>query len=257
MPRDLHDDQVVYDPAYYNLVLQDSLSAARHVVPMFVSLVSPQSVVDVGSGVGTWLSIFREVGVTDVLGIDGAYVQPEMLMIPPECFFAHDVTKPITIGRRFDLAMSLEVAEHLPATCAASFVDQLVGLSDIVAFSAAIPGQGGHSHINEQWQDYWRKLFEARGYAMVDCIRNRFWQNSEVICYYSQNMFLYVDQRVLASRPELRALADQGCAIPTNLVHPRVLDAAIARKPFLGLRTLLKALPAAIGVSVKWHLGIR
>jgi SAM-dependent methyltransferase len=251
------EDQVTYDPTYYDLVVQDSLRAARQIVPAVVSLVNPRSVVDVGCGIGTWLSVFRERGVADVLGIDGSYVQPQMLLIPGECFLARDLTKPIGLGRRFDLAMSLEVGEYLPANLADSFIDQLVGLSDIVLFSAAIPGQGGFHHINEQWQDYWRRRFEAMGYPTVDCIRHQFWQNPEVILYYSQNMFLYVERRLLASRPDLQALAERGSVLPTDLVHPRMLEAAIAREPNLNLRTLLRALPAAIRVSVKWHLGVR
>ncbi len=251
------EGQVTYGPTYYDLVVQDSLRAARQVVPAVASLVNPRSVVDVGCGIGTWLSVFRERGVADVLGIDGSYVQPQMLLIPGECFLARDLTKPIGLGRRFDLAMSVEVGEHLPANLADSFIDQLIDLSDIVLFSAAIPGQGGFHHINEQWQDYWRRLFEARGYATVDCVRHQFWQNPEVISYYSQNMFLYVENRLLASRPDLQALAERGSVLPTDLVHPRMMEAAIAREPNLNLRTLLRALPAAIRVSVKWHLGVR
>ena len=247
-------DKVTYDPAYYELVVQDSLSAAQQVVPAVLSLVNPRSVVDVGCGVGTWLSVFRERGVADVLGIDGSYVQPRMLLIPEECFLARDLTKLTGLGRRFDLAISVEVAEHLPAKHAGSFIDQLIGLSDIVLFSAAIPGQGGFHHINEQWQDHWRRLFAARGYAAVDCIRHQFWQNPEVTWYYSQNMFLYVKRQLLAGRPDLYTLAERGSVLPTDLVHPRTLEAAIHRKPNLNLRTLLRALPAAMWVSVKWHL---
>jgi SAM-dependent methyltransferase len=250
-------DQVTYDSAYYDMLIQDSLRAARQIVPAVVSLVKPQSVVDVGCGVGTWLSVFHERGVADVLGIDGSYVQLQQLLIPEECFLARDLTKPIGLKQRFDLAISVEVGEHLPEDYAGSFIDQLVGLSDIVLFSAAIPGQGGVHHINEQWQDYWRRLFEARGYATVDCIRHQFWQNPEVVLYYSQNMFIYVERKLLARRPDLQALAERGSVFPTDLVHPRMLEAAIRRKPNPNLRTLLGALPAAIRDSVKWHLGIR
>jgi SAM-dependent methyltransferase len=250
-------EQVIYDPAYYELMGNTSLGAARQIVPAVASLVQPQSVVDVGCGTGTWLSVFRERGIIDVLGIDGSYVQAQQLLIPKDRFLAHDLTKPISLGKRFDLAISLEVAEHLPADVASSFIDQLVGLSDIVLFSAAIPGQGGVHHINEQWQDYWRKLFEARGYTTVDFIRREFWQNPEVAFYYSQNMFLYVERKLLSSRPDIQAQAERGSALPTDLVHPRMFETAIGRNPIPNLRALLGALPAAIRRSVKWHLGIR
>ena len=35
---------------------------------------------------------------------------------------------------------------------------------DAVLFSAAIPGQGGQDHLNEQWPEYWQKKFEVNGY---------------------------------------------------------------------------------------------
>lgn len=60
----------------------------------------------------------------------------------------------MTFNRRFDLAMTIEVAEHLTPVRADSFVEDLTRLSDVVLFSAAIPAQGGINHVNEQWQSY-------------------------------------------------------------------------------------------------------
>lgn len=65
-----------------------------------------------------------------------------------------DLTQPLSLGRKFDLCVSMEVAEHLPPSRADSFVADLVGLAPVVLFSAAVPEQGGTNHLNEQWPDY-------------------------------------------------------------------------------------------------------
>jgi 2-polyprenyl-3-methyl-5-hydroxy-6-metoxy-1,4-benzoquinol methylase len=82
---------------------------------MIIAAVQPNTVIDVGCGVGTWLAVLAENGVADVWGIDGDYVDRALLEIPEERFLPHDLTKPVRLERRFDLVLCLEVAEHLPA----------------------------------------------------------------------------------------------------------------------------------------------
>src|SRR5436309_14636146 len=128
-----------------------SRQSAEAIVPLVFALLKPQSVIDVGCGLGTWLSVFEEFGVKDVFGIDGDHVDRSMLQISNERFTAFDLKKPIQIDRRFDLVVSLEVAEHLPKDCAKTFVHSLTRLGPVILFSAAIPFQGGRAHLNEQW----------------------------------------------------------------------------------------------------------
>src|SRR5262249_658797 len=154
------------------------------VVPLILSIFDIRSVIDIGCGVGGWLKVFQENGVRDCLGIDGDYVPQEMLKIAPACFRAGDLTRPGELERRFDLACSREVAEHLPASSASAFVDALVGAAPVILFSAAVPHQGGTDHVNERWQSYWRQMFEARGYVAVDCVRPRIVGNREVEPWY-------------------------------------------------------------------------
>jgi hypothetical protein len=124
------------------------------------------------------------------LGIDGAHVDRNILKIDASRFVAADLTAPVSIGgERFDLAVSLEVAEHPPDRCARTLVDSLVSLAPVVFFSAAIPLQGGANHVNEQWQTYWARLFGERHFATVDAIRPRVWNNRKVASFYAQNMF--------------------------------------------------------------------
>lgn len=164
--------------------------APREVVPLIMDLVAPESVIDVGCGLGTWLAVFEEAGVTDVLGVDGDYVPRSELSISQEKFVAADLTRPFGLSRKFDLVVSLEVAEHLPERAADTFVHTLVSLGDTILFSAAIPGQDGQNHLNEQWPEYWQEKFSAHGYRFYDVVREKIWNNDKVDVWYRQNIFL-------------------------------------------------------------------
>jgi SAM-dependent methyltransferase len=203
---------------------RDSTESARHVVPRILELVRPQSLIDIGCGVGAWLSVFQEHGIQDFLGVDGDYVDPQMLLVPKERFVAHDLKRPYTTDRKFDLVVSLEVAEHLPAETAEAFVESLTQLGRVVLFSGAVPHQGGVFHINEQWQDYWARLFEQRGYAVVDCLRSPLWDNDRVQWWYLQNMLIYVRKSCLADYPALLQVHDQGSNFPLSVVHPKMYE---------------------------------
>jgi SAM-dependent methyltransferase len=164
--------------------------APREVVPLIMELVKPKSVLDVGSGTGTWLKAFEEAGVQDYCGLDGNYVDRSQLQIPAEKFMATDLSKPWTLNSKYDLIISLEVAEHLPESSADSFVKSLTLHGEVILFSAAIPGQGGQGHLNEQWPEYWEQKFSKHGFYFHDVIRPLIWDNEKVNWWYRQNIFL-------------------------------------------------------------------
>lgn len=170
----------VYDESFWANHLKCLVQSARVVVPVVTELVGPQSVVDVGCGIGAWLGAFAESGVKVVRGLDGDYIDRRRLCFDVSSFTAVDLRTSIEIPGKYDLAVCLEVAEHLPARQAGSLVTALTGAAPVVLFSAALPGQGGTSHINEQWPEYWRRLFEARGYWMLDPIRPRICEDNRV-----------------------------------------------------------------------------
>lgn len=168
--------------------------AAQIVVPHIMNLFHIESVLDVGCGLGTWLAVFLDQHVKEVWGIDGDYIDRSRLQIPENFFLPIDLRMPFNLKRKFDLVLSLEVAEHLPGASSESFVSSLCNHSDRIVFSAAIPGQGGQKHLNEQWIDYWISLFKKNGYDMVDTIRSKIWNEAEVDVWYRQNMFLFVKE---------------------------------------------------------------
>ncbi|MFN3270041.1 MAG: class I SAM-dependent methyltransferase, partial [Candidatus Kapaibacteriota bacterium] len=194
----------------------DSLRAARQIVPFIVKLLNPKSVVDVGCGTGEFLSVFIEFGIKDVLGIDGEWVPRSQLRIPEDKFQPMNLEKPIFLGRKFDLVVSLEVAEHLSPNSTPNFIDFLTSLGNIILFSAAIPGQGGLNHINERWQEDWKNLFEERGYVLFDAIRKQFWYNPNVCFWYKQNAFLYINKEIVS---QISFDFIDNNTFPLNVVH--------------------------------------
>ena len=206
-----------YSTRYYEGLKEDSLGSARAVVPIVLGLFAPKTVVDVGCGSGTWAKVYAENGC-EILGIDGEIVQADQLLIPPSQFIRKDLSQPLALDRRFDLVNCLEVAEHLDGSHADTFVRDLCQLGDVLFFSAAVPGQGGTHHVNEQWPSYWLPKFEAQGFQAIDCIRHQIWGNSSVAWWYVQNAFAFVKKTRLQDFPKAQQAARPW---PTDLVHPR------------------------------------
>ena len=210
-----------YSKQYYQEKQKSSLQSAQEVVPLVLELIQPLNVIDIGCGIGIWLSVFKEHGVEEVWGIDGEWVDEDMLHIPREQFMSVDLSKTFIIGRQFDLVVSLEVAEHLPFECSETFVDSLTHLGPVILFSAALPLQGGVDHLNEQWPDYWAKHFFNRGYLAIDCLRKKIWQNENVECWYTQNIFFYVKKDYLKNNSLLQKEYEYQTLYSLSIVHPR------------------------------------
>jgi SAM-dependent methyltransferase len=163
------------------------------IVPLVIDLLRPRSIVDFGCNVGAWLEGFSRRGITDILGIDIGEACPERLVIPIDSFFEFDLENvaQLHLQRRFDLALCLECAEHLEPEAAPDLVRALCECAPNVVFSAAIPGQTGFAHKNEQYPDYWMRLFRQHGFEMYDCFRQRLWKNPRIEFWYKQNMYLF------------------------------------------------------------------
>lgn len=209
-----------YSSTFYEDQKTGSSESAKVIVPLVLKLVKARSVIDVGCGIGTWLAVFKKEGVKETAGVDGPWVKPEQLLIPAADFRSVDLRKPLSLSKKFDLAVSLEVAEHLPRESADTFVESLVRASDIVLFSAAIPFQGGTDHLNEQWQHYWAQKFEKHGYEAVDCIRSRVWTDARVAFFYAQNMLLFVKKSKLKQNKLLQREHALTKREQLSIVHP-------------------------------------
>ena len=112
-----------------------------------------------------------------------------------------DICLPFHLDRRFDLVQCLEVAEHVPPDASRMLIDNLTAHGHHVLFSAAVPGQGGENHLNERTYEFWRQLFEERGYTPIDFIRPLLQHRSDVAYWYRYNVLLYVHESALANLP--------------------------------------------------------
>lgn len=194
-------DKHQYNELFYAYIESGSRRSAQVVLPLVLAALKPASVLDVGCGAGAWLAVYRDLGLTTYLGVDGDYVQPDALRIAPDHFRPTDISQAFDLGQRFDLVQCLEVAEHVSADRAEILVDNLVRHGHVILFSAAVPGQGGENHINERPYGYWRDLFRARGYALYDFVRPRILDNRSVEPWYRYNMFLFIHRSMEEGLP--------------------------------------------------------
>jgi SAM-dependent methyltransferase len=181
-----------YSKEFYDLQSRGSLESARLLLGYLFAHWTPRSVIDIGCGRGTWLAACKELGVKHLVGLDGAWIDQEMMLDPAIDFRSANLAEVVPISETYDLALSLEVAEHLPPEASDRFFRTLVQASDAVVFSSAFAGQPGTNHINTRLHSFWAKKFIAEGYLLFDIFRQEFWDNEKVEPWYRQNTFLYV-----------------------------------------------------------------
>ncbi len=153
-----------FDVQHHENVLGDTPKALAGIVKNFYN---PRSVVDFGCGIGIYLRELEKLGM-DVFGIDGSPAASRNLVIDKGRFLTQDCTKEFTLPRRYDGAICFEVAEHIPTEKSRILVGNITRASDLVFFTAAPKGQGGHDHINEQEPKFWLDLFSEKGYEFLE-----------------------------------------------------------------------------------------
>lgn len=184
---------MTYSTEFFTSRREKTLASAQPIVDYLWAVIKPESVLDVGCATGIWLAQAQKQGAQTLMGIDGPWVPREELEFEEKFFLEHDLsqTSPTDVGF-YDLALCIEVAEHLPPEAADRFIDFLTSHADVILFSAAIPGQGGTGHVNEQPQSYWYNKFSDRLFECFDIIRPNFWNDPSINVIYKQNMLVYV-----------------------------------------------------------------
>jgi SAM-dependent methyltransferase len=233
----------MYGKDFFAAIERGSEASAHAVLPIvFAAVGTPRSLVDVGCGVGTWASVAKSLGVAEVVGVDGEYVSARQLHIAPDEFISHDLVEPLDLGRRFDLVVCMEVAEHLPASRGESFIEELAELGNVILFSAAIPGQGGVGHLNERPQSYWSDLFARSGLRTFDIVRRATWNDDQVEWWYRQNSLVYARSEV-GDPPAI-----------LDIVHPRLFQRFHRPDPEpIGVRKLAGMVVPAVKASLRHH----
>lgn len=210
--------QTAYSSNFYHKQVNGSLKAAERICP-FINFLFPQikSVVDIGCGCGTFLLTFAKYGKY-IKGYDYGEGVENNLLIDKDSYVKADLSQPINFDQLFDLAISLEVAEHVEAKFADIFISNLTKSSNIILFSAAIPKQGGTCHVNLQWPEYWANKFSKYNYIAYDILRPVFWTESDIPYWYRQNMILFVN---ISETPinKLEKYQNFNC-LP--LIHPKI-----------------------------------
>jgi SAM-dependent methyltransferase len=214
--------QAVYEQLHKGRLTDDkarSIYSAQYIFSKVQEFFPIKSVLDIGCGIGTYLAAAQEMGM-EIAGVEGPWCEVDKLDVDKKFVTITDLEQPIELGRKFDLAISLEVGEHLSDSAAPYLVKALCSHSNYVVFSAAIPYQGGMHHINEQFLGYWAVKFGAEGFVPIDLLRGAVWHDQNVHIWLRQNMVLFVRAEVLESNAKLKA--ESLIVRPLDIVHPQV-----------------------------------
>ena len=161
---------LLYDLEYYASVVEGpAASSARTISDSIVAEFNPKRVVDVGCGTGALLEALQERGC-EVFGLEYSnaglsYCRARGLNVA-KFDLEHDIFE--HSGQEFDVAISMEVAEHLPESTANSYINLLTRLSPAIVFTAAPPGQRGSDHVNLQPAAYWIAKYRDRSFEHLE-----------------------------------------------------------------------------------------
>ena len=234
----------IYNEGFYKNRNDSTVYSAKMVLELLQPYFTINSVIDFGCGVGTWLKMAKELfgKNVEVRGLDGDYVQKNLLQIKNEEFSPVDLSQEVKLDRRYDLAISLEVAEHLPESRAKSFVNDLCKASDVVLFSAATAFQGGDGHVNERRLSYWRRLFDENDYQMIDLIRPAVWDDDQVLVWDKQNSVLFVNRK----KDNYSTIQ---CEQLVDVIHPDIFEqrSRIALHPIVKILYAVRAFFVNLG----------
>lgn len=169
----------------------------RILASVIFELYRPATVVEFGCEWSHLSREFAKLGV-QVIAVDG-YSQPNFTGFSVE-FHRLDLNNPVAIAnfftnKHFDLAVCLEVAEHLQPESSSTLVKWLTQVAPIVIFSAAVPGQGGHGHINLHPREYWHNEFTQHEFVIADRVREKLRVTSSVAPWYRYNTIDYLQRQ--------------------------------------------------------------
>ena len=202
-----------------------------------------RSFLDLGCGVGSWSAALEQKGINHFVMVDHPALQKEALLVRQK-----DIFQPVNLDTdlpapgRYDLALCIEVLEHFTAERALEIFHFLSSQSDLVLFSAAVPGQHGKGHINCRRHAYWHQQFAAQGFDYYDGFKPQLFGMEDVHYWIQQNLFLYY-------RPSKANLFEglQNITHPDlELVHQHILQ----RK--MGIWEYLKMAPKVFRKEQTW-----
>jgi SAM-dependent methyltransferase len=237
-----------YDPHYHDDKREPARRAAERILPIVLSLVDVESMVDVGCGPGSWLVAAQRLGIPRLTGVEGAWArawfddEAEGLRAY-ELVFAN-LEDELRLPTSYDLAICIEVVEHLSPARGESFIADLCRCAPHVLLGAAIPGQQGPNHLNTRWLSYWATSFAAHRFRPIDVVREQVWNDDALLLPVRQNPVLFVrDDCYERAAARARALPSPSIGA-LDLVHPDLYTEymhALRVAKTLGVRDRMKA----------------
>jgi SAM-dependent methyltransferase len=160
--------EYIYNDSFFSVARHESVlgDTPQILAETVFTFYKPKTVIDFGCGCGIYLREFEHLGA-EVFGIDGSPAAQRNLAIDQKKFLLADLTQPVSVQKKYDCAISFEVAEHIPTNASETLVDNITRASNLVVFTAAHVGQGGHDHINEQDPEFWVSLFQKKGFEFL------------------------------------------------------------------------------------------
>lgn len=214
-----------YSNEYFNKHCNGSYNSAKIVLKLISSIYEPQTVVDFGCGVGSWLKAAKEIFNGKVLGFDTHIYDGFNMNIDKSEYSMLDITIPLNTTKMFDMAICVEVLEHIEEKYSDEVIKTLCKQSEFIIFSAAVPLQGGTGHVNEQPISYWANKFSKHGYLAIDYLRPHIWNNENVDLWYRNNIIIYVSEKLYFRLRQKISLK----TYPLDILHPQMHERILNR----------------------------
>lgn len=188
-----HDD--IYDYEYYtDTVDRFMIVSCGHIADSIFSTFSPRSAVDLGCGTGLLLVALSEKGV-ECRGFEYSKAGIKICRdrgLSVERLNLEEDSLPADV--KADVAISTEVAEHLPEACSDRFVGMLCSVADTIILTASEPTGTGTDHVNEQPKSYWIEKFSRHRFIYDDDLTLKWredWTTKGVASCYTVNLMLF------------------------------------------------------------------
>ena len=211
-----------YNEEFYKINAKESYDSAMKIINVIKKFYMPQSVFDLGCGVGTWLKAWQDNGASEILGVDANEMDEKYLYIPRKNLQIIDFEKQtVNLEKKFDLEMTLECLEHISNEKEDVAFNTLTNASDLILFSAAIPYQVGTNHINCHKLTYWVEKFKRAGFVCFDIIRPELLKNAvDVGPWYMQNILVFArnDKQEMLTKQGLKPVDK-----PVMFYHSEIL----------------------------------
>jgi SAM-dependent methyltransferase len=175
------------DKIDYDKLNEEEQPFADRLAYYIKQFISPNDVLDIGCGPGTYVYSLRRMNIT-ATGIDTIigkeHLRKQSIL---------DMT-----DEKADLVICMEVAEHIDARYEDVIVKKIASaVGRTLIWTAAIPGQGSVGHINCKNKEEWSKKLSAEGLSrnhsrenhLVDFIRQGYHMG-----WFTQNL-LYFERR--------------------------------------------------------------